>query len=100
MPDEFLECRVGRHDFPFKAAKRQFVREWRAGRVRDMINATEKCRRCGTVRYSARDRYEGFLVAMWYDQPEGYANPVKGEGQIPQAIAYLELVRRYPPDGE
>jgi hypothetical protein len=100
MPDEFLECRIGRHLFPFKAAKRQYVREWRAGRVRDTINATERCERCGTVRFSVRERYEGTLVAMWYDQPDGYANPVQGEGQIPQAVAYLEMVRRYPPEGE
>jgi hypothetical protein len=100
MPDDFLECRIGRHDFPFRAAKREFVREWRRGRVRDTINAVEHCRRCGGTRYSARDRYEGHLVAMWYDMPEGYHNPVEGEGQIPARVAYLEMVRRYPPDGE
>lgn len=101
MPDEFLECRIGNHQFPFRTARRQYVREWRAGRVRDMIHAVERCQRCAATRYSLRERYElNQIVAMWYDLPDGYRNPVEGEGQLPRHIAYLELLRRYPPDDE
>jgi hypothetical protein len=101
MPDDFLECRIGNHLFPFKAAMRQYRREWRCGRVRDMIYAEERCQRCGTTRFSYRERYEqNQIVAMWYEHPDGYANPVTGEGQIPRHISYLEMVRRYPPAGE
>jgi hypothetical protein len=101
MPDEFLECRIGNHLFPFKAALREYVREWRCGRVRDMIRAVEKCERCGGTRHSYRERYEqNQIVAMWYEQAPGYANPVVGEGQIPRYVSYLEMLRRYPPVGE
>lgn len=100
MPDDFLECRIGNHWFPFKAAKREYVREHRAGRVRDLVHAVEHCQRCGTRRESWRERYEYVVVQMSYDLPDGYANPIEGEGQIPRAIAALEMLRRYPPDGE
>lgn len=101
MPDEFLECRIGNHLYPFKAAHREYVREWRAGRVRDMIRAVEHCQRCAGTRFSYRDRYDkNQVIAMWYEHPDGYTNPVVGEGQIPRHISYLEMLRRYPPDGE
>ncbi len=102
MPDEYLECRVGNHLFRWRGALlREYVREWRAGRVRDMIHAVEKCERCGGLRHSYRERFDqNQVVAMYYAPADGYSNPVEGEGPIPRHVAYLELVRRYPPAGE
>ena len=100
MPDHYLECRVGNHDMPFSGTKRQLVRENLGRGTRDTVHITATCRRCGSQRFTVRDRYDFQLIRVWYDLADGYANPVKGDGQIPRAVAGLELLRRYPPDGE
>lgn len=109
LPDEYLECRAARrHDFPWRKAQHQRMRDQRTGR--DMRQITHTCLRCGTQRIdlyweSARRQAGGKLVVLSmekikheYVYPDEYLVLGMGLAAFDGDDIMLEMVRRFPGD--
>jgi len=95
-PDDFLACRVDRHDLPGIMTPDEAQR-WRYPDA-DVLATRRKCRRCGAVEVRLTNELDGTLYRPTrYDYPEGYLlrAPEGVEGPTPRPVARLEQVRRF-----
>lgn len=94
LPDNYLTCRVDRHELPTFPDEAQ---RWRYPDA-EVLETRRTCVRCGSTEVRMVNEWDGTLYRPTrYEYAEGYlvVNPEGVEGPTPRRASRLEHVRRF-----